>query len=396
MQRWVLAAVLALGGFGIGVSEFLIMGLLPQIALDLLPELFRAAPDNALAATGILSSAYAIGVVAGILVTPLAIRRMSERNALLICAGSMLVWTVLTALAPTFAVAVALRFLSALTHASYIGVGAMAVAHAFGTKNYGRGSAVVHGGLAAANLLGVPALTALGAFASWRLILGGASLLFALPLIVIFLVGRNILDRTIESDSSAPLQSNATRALSWRLMLLIAATVFVAAGGFTIVTYVAPVTEWTQGDATLVSTAGAMLLFGIGMNIGNFGAGWLADRAAALAFAVATACGVLGVILLITLNGAFVLSAALALIGIMLGGGSPAAQVLFIHHLHRFPRLASSLPSGTANLGSFTGSLFGAGLLAAWGTPAVTLGALFVVLIGVAAFVTQRLTSTLR
>ncbi|WP_244303115.1 MFS transporter [Leucobacter coleopterorum] len=143
--RRFLIFALACGGFGIGVSEYLVMGLLPQIAADLLPELSRSDPDAALAATGGLASAYALGVVVGMFTTPILTRRFSERGALLACAGGMLLFTLLTAFAPNLTIAIAFRFLSALAHASYLGVGAMAVAHLLGGGRYGRGAAVVHG-----------------------------------------------------------------------------------------------------------------------------------------------------------------------------------------------------------------------------------------------------------
>jgi DHA1 family inner membrane transport protein len=398
MHRVAFGFVLALGGFGIGVSEFLVMGLLPQIATDLLPDLYSSSKESAVAAAGSLSSAYALGVVAGMIVTPLVIRRLSERNALLLCSLSMFVWTVLTALSPSLSVAIALRFLAALTHASYIGVGAMAVAHVFGGKNYGRGSAVVHGGLTSANLVGVPILTALGAVTSWRMMLGASSLFFAAPCIVLLLLGRKL--QSIESEGAQhknlagtglSLAGNGRRANRTQLVFAAVAAVLFAAGGFTVVTYVAPVMVWAQHRPALLSTAAAMLLFGVGMNIGNFVAGWLADRNALLAFFASAVSGVLGTTLLLTTTNSFSAGTAMALLGILLGGCSPAAQVLFIRHLPGAPRLASSMPSGTANLGSFTGSLFGAGLLAFSGPQTVVAGACAVLALTALVFGVQQL-----
>src|SRR5690606_40344756 len=90
VSRRLLIAALVCGGFGIGVSEFIVMGLLPQMAADLLPELYAANTEAALAASGGVAAAYALGVVVGVAVTPLVIRRLSERSALLVCAGLML------------------------------------------------------------------------------------------------------------------------------------------------------------------------------------------------------------------------------------------------------------------------------------------------------------------
>lgn len=386
MRRRVLIAALVCGGFGIGVSEFIVMGLLPQIAADLVPELYAQHRDAALAATGALASSYALGVVIGMVVTPVAIRRLSERRALLICAGGMLLFTALTALAPTLAVAAVLRFLAALTHASFIGVGAMAVAHMLGHHRYGQGSAIVHGGLAAANLLGVPALTALGQTAEWRLILGGGALLFAVPFVALLCIAIPASAGYVGGDG-AP----RSGVLAPRLIVLAAAAVLVAAGGFAVVTYVAPVVDHVQGPAGRLTAAMAMLAFGVGMNLGNVGAGWVADRAAVAAFWLAAGAGIAGAALLL-LPGVGSVGAAcgLLLVGVMLGGGSPAAQVLFLGELRRFPRLASSMPSGTANLGSFAGSLVGAGLLAGVGPGVVPVGAIGLVVAGLGCFLLVR------
>jgi len=379
-SRWVLIIALACGGFGIGVSEFLVMGLLPQIATDLLPELMQGHRDAALAATGGLASAYALGVVVGIFTTPLLVRRLSERHALLVCAGSMLLWTLLTACAPTLAIAIPLRFLSALTHASFIGVGAMAVAHLMGSNSYGRGSAIVHGGLALANLTGVPALTALGTVLDWRVILGSCALFFAAPFVALLAI-----DVPERNHATAALHTARVRGSSFVLVLV--AAMVSAAGGFAIVTYVAPVTLWARGGDAWLSAAFAMLAFGIGMNLGNFVAGLMADRAARPAFGGAILAGALGAALLLVPGiGGVGAAFGVLLIGVLLGGQGPAAQVLYLRELSRFPRLASSLPSGVGNMGSFVGALVGAGLLAGFGPAVIPLGALVLLGAGLLVF----------
>lgn len=360
------------------------MGLLPQIAADFLPALYVREPDAAIAASGGVASAYALGVVVGMVVTPILVRRLSERSALLVCSGLMLLWTLLMAFAPTLPLAFVLRFLAALTHASYIGVGAITVAHVLGSDRYGRGSAIVHGGLAAANLIGVPALTALGTSWDWRVIVGAAAMLFTVPFAALACIP---VPGTAVSPAEGSGGRSGAKPFGGRLFVLMFAAVFVAGGGFVVVTYVAPVLGRVQGAGGLLTAATGMLAFGVGMNIGNFGAGWLADRAAGATFVGVSLLGATGALLLL-LPGIGGLGAlvAMALIGVMLGGGSPAGQVLFLRELYRFPRLASSMPSGTANLGSFLGSLVGAGLLVTAGPSALAVGALVLVAVGVLLF----------
>lgn len=381
MRKWILIAALVCGGLGIGVSEFIVMGLLPQIALDLVPEAYATHRESALAATGGLASAYALGVVVGMATTTFLIRRLSERTALLVCAGGMLLWTILLVFAPTLPIAIGLRFLASLTHASYIGVGAMASAHMLGTNRYGRGAAIMHGGIAGANLIGVPALTALGAEGEWRMIIAGCSVLFAIPFVALLC---SALPGNAEYAAGG---GGSGRIFSTRLLLIVTAVVLLAAGGMAVVTYIAPVTEWSQRGSGWLSAAAAMLAFGIGMNAGNFGAGWLADRAAVLAFWIAAAAGLVGsVLLLVPGIGSAGSALAVLLVGVMVGAAGPTGQVLFLHELRNFPRLASSMPSGTGNLGSFIGSLVGGGLLATNGAGAVPIGALVLVGIGVLLF----------
>lgn len=389
-SRRALVVALALGGFGIGVSEYLIMGLLPHIAADLQPELYASHQDAALAASGGLASAYALGVVVGMFVTPMLLRRLSERHALLVCAGSMMLWTLLTALAPTLTVAIALRFLSALTHASFIGVGAMAIAHLLGHGKYGRGSAVVHGGLALANLIGVPALTALGENLDWRVVLGACALFFAAPFAALLLVD-------VPEKQHVTSGHGHGRVHKLSFFVIVAAAVVASSGAFVVVTYIAPVTTWARGDDAWLSTAWAMLAFGFGMNLGNFGAGWLADRAPGIAFGGSVLAGAAGSALLLMhgFGGVGVVFGVL-LLGVLLGGQGPAAQVLFLRELSRFPRLASSLPSGTGNMGSFGGALVGAWILAGAGPAALPFGAIALMGLGLLVFAAYWAGQTLR
>lgn len=396
-RNMVLIAALVCGGFGIGVSEFLVMGLLPQIAADLLSALNAQHADAALAATGGLASAYGLGVMTGALLTPPLIARLSERKALLLLATTMLLGTAATALAPTLAVALVFRFLSALAHASYIGVGAMAIAHLLGSARYGRGSAIVHGGLAGATLIGVPALTALGAVSDWRILLGGCALLFAIPLVALLAI-RIPAGPPVSHGAAAP------KPRPLRVLTIIGAAVLSSAGGFAIVTYIAPVTASTRGSDAWLTAAWAMLTFGIGMNLGNLVAGWFADRAADLAFWGAVIAGAAGAALLLLLElgaggagsapgaaGGVWSAVGVLFIGLMLGGCGPAGQVLYLRELARFPRLASSMPSGAGNLGSFLGALAGGAILAGSGVTAIPVGALALIAVGVLLLVGYRL-----
>lgn len=378
VRKAVLITALVVGTFGIGVSEFLVMGLLPQIASDLAGPLYRHAPNAAMAAAGGLVTSYALGVVVGTAVTPALLRHVSERSALATCASSMLIFTLLTALAPTLTVAIVFRFLAALTHATYTGMATVLVARLLGKNFHGRGSAIVMSGLTLANLLGVPALTFLGsAHGDWRMALSVCCILFAVPLLALALI------RT-PSTTSLPARSDdsASSTAHGTVMLMVVITL-VTGGGFAMMTYAAPVALWAQGQSALVPVAVFMLVFGVGMNLGNLIGGWAADRSAELTVWVCSALGIAAAgILMIPAHSWVAPMLAMLVVGLVLSGVNPGAMVLYIRELPRRPRFAASLASGTANLGSVLGSMIGAVMLTGRGPAAVPLGAVTLTALG--------------
>ena len=381
-RTWVIIALVC-GSFGIGSSEFVVMGLLPQIAADLIPERFAVDPDSAVASAGNVVSFYALGVVAGFIVTPLVLRKYSLRTTLLVCAAAMFVWTVCTSLSPTLPLTVLLRFLSSLTHASYVGLAAILVGRMLGARYQGRGASLVLGVFALANLLGVPLGTVLGTSGNWRLVLLLCSVLFLVPVVAMLLSPR------LGSDHAPPSAEEVARGGSvLRIGVLLAVGTVIAIGAFMLVTYVAPVTVWLQGaeHGTGIPVAVFMLLFGIGMNIRNFGGGWLTDVSPERAFTLSAASGVVAAMLLnIPSSSGATAIAGMLLIGVSLGSYSPAIQILFVTSARRWPKVAASFTSGTTNLGSFLGGAGGGLALSVSGAHAVSLIALLLLVVGTTA-----------
>ncbi|WP_336662294.1 MFS transporter [Leucobacter sp. USHLN154] len=370
-----LVSALVCGSFGIGVSEFVVMGLLPDIAADLEPALTAGSPGTALALTGGMVSGYALGVVVGMLVTPLVLRRCSERTILLVCAAVMLVGTGLTAVSPSLFIAVVLRFGSALTHASYVGIASSVVGRELGDAHQGRGAAIVVGGLSVANLLGVPVLTALGSGSDWRAVLAICAVLFAVPMVTLWI-------------SHAPLSAQRPRLSGGRaapggnrLWMLVVVVTVLASGCFAVTTFVAPLADLSRGVGGPVPVAVLMLLFGIGMNLGNVGGGWAADRSADRTLLASGIAGIAGAVLVLIPSASGVtMSLGIWGVGLSLGLLTPAAQVLYMRTARPDSRLAASLAPGTINLGSFLGAAVGGAGLAVAG--AASVGAIAVALIG--------------
>src|SRR6187551_2648034 len=165
------------------------MGLLPDIARNLLPALYSSSREDALAQTGALISAYAAGVVVGAPTIAALAARFPRRGLLVALALAFTIGTVASAVAPTFELVVAARFVAALPHGAYFGVAALVAADLMGPGNRGRGVAFVLSGLTIANVIGVPLITLLGQTAGWRIAYLVVAAIFAATLVaILFLV----------------------------------------------------------------------------------------------------------------------------------------------------------------------------------------------------------------
>ncbi|MFF1875950.1 MFS transporter, partial [Kitasatospora herbaricolor] len=150
---------LALGGFGIGLTEFVIAGLLPEVAAD-----FHV--DEA--AAGWLISGYALAVVVGALVLTAALIRVPRKAALIGLMVLFIAGNALSALAPTYEVMLLGRILAALCHGAFFGIGSVVAAGMVAPDKKARAIAIMFTGLTAANVLGVPFGTLLGQALGWR------------------------------------------------------------------------------------------------------------------------------------------------------------------------------------------------------------------------------------
>lgn len=354
---------LALGGFGIGATEFVAMGLLPELARDLLPALYASSPEDAIGRAGILISAYAAGVVIGAPTIAVLAARLPRRGLLVALASAFTLGTFASAFAPTFELVVVARFVAALPHGAYFGVAALVAASLMGPGNRGRGVAIVLSGLTVSNIIGVPLITALGQTAGWRVAYIAVSVIFALTVLAIRLVVP-----AQPGDPHATVRrelSGFARGRVW-LALLTGATGF--GGFFAVYSYVAPLsTEVTGLDASLVPWV--LVVAGTGMTVGNLIGGRLADHgpmralfwcfaafAASLVLLALTAGSPLGLY-----GGMFLVTAAGAAL-------SPAIQTRLMDVAGESQTLAAAGNHASLNLGNSLGAaLGGAAIAAQWG-----------------------------
>ncbi|WP_431279817.1 MFS transporter [Leifsonia poae] len=351
---------LALGGFGIGSTEFVAMGLLPNIAHDLFPALYASSPAEANAQAGWLISAYALGVVVGAPTIAAFAARLPRKQLLLWLLVAFTLGTIASALAPTFQLVLLARFVSALPHGAYFGIASLVAASLMGPGKRGQGVAFVLSGLTIANVIGVPLITWLGQAQGWRaayLVVAGifALTFLAVALLVPWQAGNPA--ATMRNELKA-----FTRLQVW-LALLIGAVGF--GGFFAVYTYVSPlvttVTGLPESAVPLV-----LILIGIGMTVGNLFGGWMADRnlkrgmllffgllLVGLAALFFTAFSVPG--LLISL---FVIAAACAAL-------SPTIQTRLMDVAHDSQSIAAALNHSALNIANAAGAFLGGLTIAA-------------------------------
>ncbi|TAY46163.1 MFS transporter [Rhizobium ruizarguesonis] len=254
---------LACGGFGIGTGEFAIMGLLPDVA-----ETFSVTTPQA----GYVISAYALGVVVGAPVIAVLAAKMARRTLLLMLMLIFAAGNISSAMAPTFESFTLLRFVSGLPHGAYFGVAALVAASMVPVHRRARAVGRVMLGLTVATLLGTPLTTFFGQSLDWQVAFFSVGVLGLLTVALIwFYVPK---DRVSEEAGFLRELGAFRRPQVW-LTLGIAAVGY--GGMFAMFSYIA---STTTEVAMLPETAVPIMLvlFGVGMNAGNFIGSWLADK----------------------------------------------------------------------------------------------------------------------
>jgi len=271
-RRWAALLALALGGFGIGATEFVAMGLLPDLARDLLPGLAAADPDAAVARAGWLISAYALGVVVGAPVFAVLSVRLPRKLLLLLLMGVLALGTVASAVLPGFGLVLLARFVAALPHGAYFGTAALVAGRIMGPGNQGKGIAFVLSGLTLANVLGVPVITRIGQLAGWRVAYLVVAALFVLTLLAISVA--------VPRQPTAPGASVRGELRVFRLpqlWLMIGLAAIGFGGFFAVYTYIAQVVG-VEAGLPPAAVPWVLATFGLGMVVGNLVGGWAADR----------------------------------------------------------------------------------------------------------------------
>ncbi|MGV9974231.1 MFS transporter [Nocardia beijingensis] len=342
---------LALGGFGIGTTEFVTMGLLPDIA---------SAVHVSEPTAGHAVSAYALGVVIGAPLIAALCARVPRKRLLVALMVAFTVGNAATVLAPSFGTLVMARFVSGLPHGAYFGVASLAAATLAPAGQRAKAVAAVMLGLSAANVVGVPAATWLGQHLGWRdafvvVALIGVTTVAALLRFVPQLTGITMTNPMTELG--------ALRRPQVLLTLLVGAVGF--GGMFAVYTYIATTLTDVAGMRTGAVPL-VLMLFGVGMVIGNIVGGVLADRG------VDRAVG-LSMIAMTVILGGFVAAAHnpyTAAFGALLVGASGAAlapglQTRLMDVAADAQTLAAALNHAALNIANAAGAWLGGLVIAA-------------------------------
>jgi MFS transporter, DHA1 family, inner membrane transport protein len=352
---------LALGGFAIGTTEFVSMGLLPQIA---------EGTGVDIATAGHYVSAYALGVVIGAPLIAVMAAKLPRKGLLMTLMGFFAVTHIGIAFADTYPTVMAARFLAGIPHGAFFGIGSVVAASLVSHQRRTAAVATLLGGLGVANVVGVPLATVLGQRYSWHL-----------PVLVVGLVGvvtvaaiGVFLPRQSPSgEESMRSEMRALRRLQVWLALLIGVVGF--GGMFAMYSFITPtMTELAGLDESYIPWV--LAAYGIGMVTGMVLSGRVANRVGVLK-GIIVALALVGALLAVFGWAAQVLWLAVVMVfvlGVLPSIVVPLLQTRLLDVAHEGQSLAAALNHSTLNMANALGAWLGSLVLAAgWGYGAPSL-----------------------
>lgn len=336
---------LAAAAFGIGTTEFVIMGLLPDVARDL----GVSAP-----AAGLLVSGYALGVAAGAPLLAILTARWPRKLALVALMGLFIVGNVLCAVAPNYEFLMVARVVTAFCHAAFFGIGAVVAAQLVAPDKRAQAVALMFTGLTVANVLGVPLGTAFGHANGWRASFWAVTVIGVVAAAALW----TWLPKRIEMQAT-DLWTEFKAIANTQVQLALLISTLASISLFTVFTYIAYILRDVTGFSAH-QESGALLLFGAGITVGGLVGGRLADWK--LMPVMAGVFGGLACVLVVfSFAAAYALPALITLFtwGALTFMMVPGAQIRVMDKARKAPNLASTLNQGAFNLGNATGAGLG-------------------------------------
>lgn len=344
---------LAIGGFGIGLTEFVIMGILPNVANSLAISIPQA---------GHFISAYALGVVVGAPLLTSFSHKLSPNRMLLLLMVWFTIFNTLSAFSSDYNMLLVMRFLSGLPHGAFFGVGAVIAGKLAKKGKSAQAIATMFSGLTVANVIGVPIGTFLGNQYHWS-----ASFIMVGVVGVLTLASIFYWMPQFEKEEKQPLNDDQKGLKNPELWGLIALTTIGTGGFFAWYSYIAPLLT----DVALFSdnvVGYAMIIAGLGMFVGNFLGAKMADVFTPLRSVMIS---LLAMSIVLIVNSFFASNAILALvltflIGLIAFSISTPIQMAIINTAKGAEMLGSSMNQSAFNMGNAMGAYL-AGLPIAYG-----------------------------
>lgn len=341
---------LAIASFCIGTTEFVIMGLLPEVAADL---------GVSIPSAGLLVTGYALGVVIGAPIIAIATASLPRKPVLIGLAMLFVVGNLFCAIAPNYWMLMIARVVTAFGHGAFFGIGSVVAANLVPRHKRASAIALMFAGLTLANILGVPAGTALGEVYGWR------ATFFAVVAIGVAAVIAII--ALVPSSKNEPKGSGILSEVKvlgklqvWLAMVISA---LASASLFAVFTYIKPILTDVSGISTSAVTW-VLLLFGAGMTVGNVIGGKLADWKL-----MPTVIGTLIALVLTHVILAEISGLPTAIIitvffwGVLTFVIVPPLQMRVVESADEAPNLAATLNQGAFNVGNASGAWIGGAAL---------------------------------
>ncbi len=340
---------LTMCAFCIGTAEFVVMGLLPNIAHDLSVSIPLA---------GQLVTAYAIGVVIGAPILAVLTGRLQRKRVLLLMVGVFIIGNFLSAISPDYFLLVFARVLAAFAHGTLFGVGAVVAADLVPPNRRASAIGLMFLGLTLANILGVPLGTLVGQEYGWRATFWAITGLGIIALIPVWL-----LVPEIPARPSKGMRHEFSVLRQPAVLLAIATTVFASASVFAFFTYIVPlleqVTGFTPSDVTLI-----LFMIGVGLTIGITLGGRFADRGLMRALVVTLLLlGAITAAIALFADSRWPMLAMVFLWSMAAFAPVSGLQARVVEEATAAPNLASALNIGAFNLGNAGGALLGGVLI---------------------------------
>lgn len=352
--------ILALSAFAIGTTEFVIMGLLPDVARSL---------SVSIPSAGWLISGYALGVAIGAPIMAVATASFPRKRALLMLMGIFIIGNILCAVATDYTFLMVARIITSLCHGAFFGIGSVVAASLVPENRKASAVALMFTGLTLANVLGVPLGTALGQAAGWQMPFWAVAVLGFLSLIGLWRVMP-----VRHDEEKTDIRAEIGQLRNAGLWAALVTTMLFSAAVFALFTYVAPLLE----DVTHVSprtVTWTLFLIGLGLTVGNYIGGRLADwRLGTALTGIFLVLAVVGAIVRWTSPYLIPVEINLFLWALVSFAAVPGLQVNVMIFGKAAPNLVATLNIGAFNVGNALGAWVGGSVISAgFGLQAVPL-----------------------